>query len=101
MPVRVRLEAPINMFYKKKTHPVRNLLAVVGVLGAMFGLGYYTAIASLVVAVESAYDKGYRNAIDKQDWKELALVDTNYSTKLCNNWWFNSTHKERKLKEYR
>lgn len=88
----------VSMFYKKKTHPIRNLLATLGILGSMFVLGYYTAVSRLAIAVESAYDSGYKHAIDKQDWKQLALVDREYSTKLCNNWWFTSSIRERKLK---
>jgi hypothetical protein len=85
------------MYRHKTHHPIRNTLAVTGILGAMFALGYYVAVTRLTTAVEFAYDAGYKQAIDKQDWKQLALVDRDYSNRLCNNWWFQATHRERKV----
>lgn len=59
------------------------------------GGAYWVSHTKAPAIYKAGYDAG-RNFVD---WKSAALSDKDVTNKICNAWWFQSDHTERRLKK--
>ena len=48
-------------------------------------------------AVAAAWADGYEEGMADKSWKDLAVKNQVYTDKLCQAWWFGTTHLERTI----
>ncbi len=87
------------MYIKQHKKPIiRPLLVRIAVLSAVFLLGCYWTSVKYDLLVQQAYKAGFEAGLNSTSWKDRALSDHKYSTKLCTAWWFQANATERKLR---
>ena len=83
---------------RKLTKAARNLLTVVGICFSWFIIGFVVARGLNTGDYQKGFEAGKSKALKELSLKAVLLVDDRASAKLCTQWWFGMSHKDRSLR---
>jgi hypothetical protein len=80
----------------KETFMIERVLymLVAAAAGFIGGGAYFTNTFS-----DALFQQGVKEGRKLVDWKEVALSDRGVTNNICNAWWFEADHRDRRLKK--